>query len=80
MDYKVELVAQALHEAEQAPCLWINEPSIRKERFREYARNAINLLGEDIGVLLFALEKSVAETRAGRGSDLASKIPSVSTS
>jgi hypothetical protein len=52
MDYKIELVAQAIHEAEQAACLWDNEPAIRKERFREYARNAIALLDEDINILL----------------------------
>jgi hypothetical protein len=55
MDYKIELVAQAIHEAEQAACLWDNEPAIRKERFREYARNAIDLLDEDINILLLAL-------------------------
>jgi hypothetical protein len=56
MDYKVELVALALHDAERHECLWDHEPVIHKERFREYARNAISLLGEDIGVLLWALE------------------------
>jgi hypothetical protein len=35
--------------------LWDNEPAIRKERFREYARNAIDLLDEDINILLLAL-------------------------
>ena len=49
MDYKVELVAQALHQAEHGGC-WDNEPIICQERFREYARNAIRLLGDDIGV------------------------------
>ncbi len=61
MDYTIEQVAQAIHEAENEGCLWANEPAIRKERFREYARNAINLLGEDIGVLLGALEAATAE-------------------
>jgi hypothetical protein len=55
MDYKIELVAQAIHEAEQVACLWDNEPAVRKERFREYARNAIDLLDEDINILLLAL-------------------------
>ena len=56
MDYKVELVAQALYQAEHEDC-WDNEPAIRQERFREYARNAIRLLGDDIGVLLLTLEQ-----------------------
>jgi hypothetical protein len=63
MNYKIELVAQAIHEAERASCLWDNEPSIRKERFREYARNAIDLLDEDINVLLLALNEAAAEER-----------------
>jgi hypothetical protein len=33
MDYKIELVAQALYEAEQSASLWDNEPAICKERF-----------------------------------------------
>ena len=67
MDYKVELVAQAFYEAEHdIACLWDNEPAACKERFREFARNAINLLNEGIGVLLLALEQStVRERRAG---------------
>ena len=65
MDYKIELVAQAIHEADQAACLWDNEPAIRKERFREYARNAIDLLDEDINILLLALKGSAAEERLG---------------
>jgi hypothetical protein len=65
MDYKVELVAQALHEAEKPVCAWDNEPVPRKERFREYARNAISLLDEDIGVLLLALEEVNAEEQRG---------------
>jgi hypothetical protein len=63
MDYTIELVAQAIHEAEQAACRWDDEPTIRKERFREYARNAINLLDDDIGVLLLALKEAAAEVR-----------------
>lgn len=66
MDYKVELVAQSLHEAEHEASSWNNEPAILKERFREYARNAISLLNEDIGVLLLALEEATAEERRGR--------------
>lgn len=63
MNYRLELVAQALYEAEQPAPMWDNEPTLRKERFREYARNAIKLLGEDIGVLLLALEECRAEER-----------------
>ena len=55
MDYKIELVARAFHEAEQETPLWDDLPAFRKEEFREFARNAINLLNEDIGVLLLAL-------------------------
>lgn len=60
MNYKVELVAQAMHKAEHAACLWDGEPVSRKERFREFARNAIDLLDDDIGVLLLALEEATA--------------------
>ncbi len=63
MDYKVELVAQAFYEADQEGCLWVNEAAARKEQFQEFARNAISLLNEDIGVLLLALEQSSAEER-----------------
>ena len=64
MDYKVELVAQALYEAEHdAACLWDHEPALCKARFREFARNAINLLNDDIGVLLLALEQSTRRER-----------------
>jgi hypothetical protein len=65
MDYTIELVAQAIHGAEQAACRWDDEPTIRKERFREYARNAINLLDEDIGVLLLALKEAAGDVRLG---------------
>lgn len=58
MDYTIELVAQAIHEAEQPACRWDDEATFRKERFREYARNAITLLDDDIGVLLLAMKKS----------------------
>ena len=61
MNYNIEMVAQAIHEAEQEACPWDHEPGIRKERFREYARNAINLLEEDINVLLLALKEAAAE-------------------
>ena len=70
MDYKVELVAQAFYEAEQDAHLWGNEPAVIKEQFREFARNAINLLNEDIGVLLLALENASAE-ECVRGTKLA---------
>ena len=66
LDYKVELVARAFHEAEQEEPLWDDLPAVRKEEFREFARNAINLLNEDIGVLLLALEQSTADER-GKG-------------
>jgi hypothetical protein len=65
MDYTVELVAQAIHDAEQTAFRWDDEPAICKERFREYARNAINLLGEDIGVLVLALKEATAEAYSG---------------
>jgi len=61
VDYTIELVAQAIHESEQAGCPWDKESGTRKERFREYARNAINLLDEDINVFLLALKKATAE-------------------
>jgi hypothetical protein len=61
MNYKVELVAQAMHKAEHAASFWDSEPISRKERFREFARNAIDLLDDDIGVLLLALEEAAAE-------------------
>jgi hypothetical protein len=63
MDYKVELVAQAFYEADPEARLWDNEPAMRKEEFREFARNAINLLNDDIGVLLLASENASAEER-----------------
>jgi hypothetical protein len=63
MRHKVELVARAIHKAEHQDLSWDSEPSARKECFREYARNAINLLGKDIGVLLLALEEATAESR-----------------
>jgi hypothetical protein len=63
MRHKVELVARAIHKAEHQDLSWDSEPSTRKERFREYARNAINLLGEDLGVLLLTLEEATAENR-----------------
>jgi hypothetical protein len=51
MNYKVELVAQAFYEASQGACMWDNEPAVCKEQFREFARNVINLVNEDINVL-----------------------------
>jgi hypothetical protein len=63
MDYKVELVARAFHDAQQEMPQWDDLPAVRKEEFREFARNAINLLNEDIGVLLLALETASAKER-----------------
>jgi len=65
MDYKVELVARAFYEADQEACMWDNEPAVCKEQFREFARNAINLLDDDIGALLLALENASIEERVG---------------
>jgi hypothetical protein len=65
MHLEVELVARAIHKAEHQELPWDSEPSARKERFREYARNAINLLGEDIGVLLLALKGATDERSVG---------------
>ncbi|EIM26737.1 hypothetical protein [Microvirga lotononidis] len=64
-EHTVELVAQAIHEAEHQVCSWETEPSIRREHFRQCARNAITLLDEDIGVLLVALKEAIAERRVG---------------
>lgn len=58
MDYRIELVARAFYDAEYEGFSWNHEPEILKRQFREYARNAINLLDEDIGVLLLALEQA----------------------
>jgi hypothetical protein len=63
MHHKVELVARAIHKAEHQELPWDSEPSDRKDRFREYARNAVRLLKEDIGVLLLALEESTPGKR-----------------
>ncbi len=65
MQHKVELVARAIHKAEHQELSWDGESAARKERFREYARNAISLLGNDIGVLLLALEEATAGNRKG---------------
>ncbi len=37
MDYKVELVAQALYQADPDAGLWDTEPAVSKEEFRELA-------------------------------------------
>jgi hypothetical protein len=63
MEHRVELVAQAIHEAQPQACSWDAEPATRREHFRECARNAIKLLDEDIGVLLRALREATAERR-----------------
>ncbi|WP_247654349.1 hypothetical protein [Microvirga sp. HBU67558] len=64
MDYTIELVAQAIHEAEQVACRWDDEPAIRKERFKQFAHNAISLLGDDIGVLPLALQEATEEAHS----------------
>ena len=66
MDYQVELVARAFYDAEHEDFLWDGEAEVIKDEFREYARNAISLLHEDIGVLLMALERAVAEEHPDR--------------
>jgi hypothetical protein len=63
-DYKVELVARALYEAEQDTIPWDTLPTVRRSQLREFARNAIHLLDDDIGILLLALEQSTADGRA----------------
>ena len=65
VEHRIELVARAIHETARTGCLWANEPTIRKERFREYARDAVTLLDDDIGVLLLALKEAAAEERIG---------------
>ncbi|WP_201831102.1 hypothetical protein [Microvirga zambiensis] len=66
MNYQIELVARAFYDAEYDDGLWDFEAEYIKNEYREYARNAIDLLHEDIGVLLVALEGAVAEERPGR--------------
>jgi hypothetical protein len=60
MDFQIELVARAFFEAEHEDLSWDGEAELVKDEFREYARNAINLLHDDIGGLL-ALKQSAAE-------------------
>jgi acyl-CoA reductase-like NAD-dependent aldehyde dehydrogenase len=65
-DHTVELVARAIYEAEQHARSWENGSARSRERSREYARNAIRLLNDDIVVLLSALNEAAAEhSRAG---------------
>lgn len=64
-DPKVELVARAIYEAEQHAWSWDNGSARSRERSREYARNALRLLNDDIGVLLFALNEAAAEHSPG---------------
>lgn len=66
MDYQVELVARAFYDAEYDDGLWDGEADYIKQEFREYARNAIKLLHDDIGVLLMALERATAEEHPDR--------------
>ena len=63
MDDKVELVAQAFYEASSGACLWDDELVDCREQFREFVRNVINLLNEDIGALLLASENASAKER-----------------
>lgn len=58
IEHRVELVAQAIHEAQQHACSWDAETTLRREHFRQCARNAIKLLDEDVGVLLLALREA----------------------
>jgi hypothetical protein len=64
MEHRIELVAQAIHDAQPQACAWDAETAIRREHFRECARNAIKLLDEDIGILLLALIEATAETQS----------------
>ncbi|MBJ6123798.1 hypothetical protein [Microvirga splendida] len=61
VEHTVELVARAIYEAEQHAHSWDDGSARSKERSREYARNAIRLLNEDIGILLVALNEALAE-------------------
>jgi hypothetical protein len=65
MKRRIELVAQAIHDAQPSTFAWDAEPAFDRERYREYARNAIKLLGEEIGVLLFSLGEAAAEQHVG---------------
>ena len=73
-DHTVELVARAIYEAEQHALSWDNGSARSRERSREYARNAIRLLNNDIGVLLCALNEAAAEHSPG-GSGASIHIP-----
>jgi predicted DNA-binding protein (UPF0278 family) len=66
MNYQIELVARAFYDAEHEDGLWDCEAENIRREYREYARNAINLLDEDIGVLLLALQRATAEERPER--------------
>ncbi|WP_343234571.1 hypothetical protein [Microvirga splendida] len=59
-------MARAFFEAEHEDFSWDGEAELVREEFREYARNAINLLDEDIGVLLMALDRATAEEHPER--------------
>lgn len=61
MDYQIELVARAFYDAEHEGYSWDCEGETLKREFRGYARNAINLLQEDIGVLVMALQRASDE-------------------
>ncbi|MBB4038503.1 hypothetical protein GGR34_000132 [Microvirga flocculans] len=66
MDYQVELVARAFYDAENEDGSWDGEAESTRQEFRGYARNAIALLHDDIGVLLLALERAAAEENPER--------------
>ncbi len=66
MDYQIELVARAFYDVEYEDGVWEFEADYIKQEFRDYASNAIDLLHEDIGVLLMALEGAAAEGYRGR--------------
>jgi hypothetical protein len=63
MDYQIELVARAFYDAEHEGLSWDCESEAIKKEFRGYARNAINLLQDDIGVLVMALQRAADEER-----------------
>jgi hypothetical protein len=64
MDYQVELVARAFYDAEHEGSSWDCESEVLRREFRGYARNAIDLLDDDIGVLVLALQRAADEERS----------------
>ncbi|WP_230532811.1 hypothetical protein [Microvirga roseola] len=47
MNDQIEFVARAFYDAEGEGQCWASEPEILKEEFRRFAREAIELLGDD---------------------------------